>query len=77
MIYLLNILTVHGDFDMLFFDSLESAKSAATEALEDEETSSVELVDSNGLIHFKEIRHEDDGGTDQWTVLNRDLQDLD
>ena len=61
MIYLLNILTVHGDFDMLFFDCEESAKSAATEALKDEETSSVELVDSDGCIHFKEIRHEDDG----------------
>jgi hypothetical protein len=62
----------------LFFDSLESAKSAATEALTEEETSSVELVDSEGCIHFKEIRHEDDGGTSQWTVLNRDLeQDLD
>ena len=77
MIYLLNILTVHGDFDMLFFDCEESAKSAASEALQDEETSSVELVDSDGCIHFKEIRHEDDGGCNEWSVLDRDLQDLD
>lgn len=75
MIYLLNVLSIHGDFDCLFFDCEEAAKTAATEALEDEETSSVEVIDTDGCIHFKQICHEDDGGTTEWTVLNRDLQD--